>query len=161
VVNWQKFRMKIVYIFGLELHCLSQLVDKLLTTCWQLATRLLSSTDLLQVVPTTCCYRPAIQQFVNKLWVTTLWQLDKTTALLQLVDKLATSLLRTHLVDQLWDLYVCRRVGSFLIMNTTWILYVLPRGWAHMNRPCKRTYSSVLVYILFYWYFDAKPKSKP
>jgi hypothetical protein len=27
---------------------------------------LLSSTDLLQVVPTTC-YRPAIQQFVNKL----------------------------------------------------------------------------------------------
>jgi hypothetical protein len=26
----------------------------------------LGSTDLLQVVPTTC-YRPAIQQFVNKL----------------------------------------------------------------------------------------------
>jgi hypothetical protein len=31
---------------------------------------LLSSTDLLQVVPT--CYRPAIQQFVNKLRVTIL-----------------------------------------------------------------------------------------
>jgi hypothetical protein len=28
--------------------------------------RLLSTTDLLQVVPTTC-YRPATQQFVNKL----------------------------------------------------------------------------------------------
>jgi hypothetical protein len=36
------------------------------TACRQLATRLLSSTDLLQVVLTTC-YRPAIQQFVNKL----------------------------------------------------------------------------------------------
>jgi hypothetical protein len=45
-------------------HCL-------FPACWQLATRLLSSTNLLQVVPTTC-YRPAIQQFVNKLWVTTL-----------------------------------------------------------------------------------------
>jgi hypothetical protein len=44
----------------------SQLVDKLSTACWQLATRLLSSTDLLQVVPTT-----SYQQFVNKLWVTT------------------------------------------------------------------------------------------
>ena len=58
---------------------------------------MLSWTDSLQVVPTTC-YRRAIQQFVNTLWVTTLWQLDKITALLQLVDKLATSLLRTHLV---------------------------------------------------------------
>jgi hypothetical protein len=46
------------------------LVPSLLTSCqWlvdNLLTRLLSSTDLLQVVPTTC-YRPAIQQFVNKL----------------------------------------------------------------------------------------------
>jgi hypothetical protein len=42
------------------------LVPSLSTACWQPATRLLSSTDLLQVVPTTC-YRPAIQQFVNKL----------------------------------------------------------------------------------------------
>ena len=37
----------------------SQLVDKLSMACSQLVTRLLSSTDLLQVVPTTC-YRPAI-----------------------------------------------------------------------------------------------------
>jgi hypothetical protein len=43
----------------------SQLVDKLSTACWQLATRLLSSTDLLQVVPTTC-YRPAIQQYIRQ-----------------------------------------------------------------------------------------------
>ena len=41
------------------------LVPSLLTSC-HLATRLLSSTDLLEVVPTTC-YRPAIQQFVNEL----------------------------------------------------------------------------------------------
>jgi hypothetical protein len=52
-------------------HSCSQLVDKLSTACWQLATRLLSSADLLQVVPMTC-YRPGIQQFVNKLRVTTL-----------------------------------------------------------------------------------------
>jgi hypothetical protein len=43
--------------------------------CWQivngLLARLSSSTDSLQVVPTTC-YRSAIQQLVNKLWVTTL-----------------------------------------------------------------------------------------
>jgi hypothetical protein len=43
------------------------LVPSLLTSCQ----RLLSSTDLLQVVLTTC-YRPAIQQFVNKLGMTTL-----------------------------------------------------------------------------------------
>jgi hypothetical protein len=47
---------------------------------------------MLQVVRTTC-YRPASQQFVNRLGVTTLIKL------LQLVDKLATSLLRTHVVD--------------------------------------------------------------
>jgi hypothetical protein len=42
-----------------EVTALLQLVDNL-------ATRLLSPTDLLQVVPTTC-YRSAIQQFANKL----------------------------------------------------------------------------------------------
>jgi hypothetical protein len=46
------------------------LVPSLLTSCqWlvdNLLTRLLSSTDLLQVVSTSC-YRPVIQQFVNKL----------------------------------------------------------------------------------------------
>ena len=31
--------------------------------------------------------------------------------MLQPVDKLATSLLRTHLVDKLWDFYVCRWSG--------------------------------------------------
>jgi hypothetical protein len=52
------------------------LVPSLLTSCQQLATRLLSSTDLLQAVPKTC-YRPTIQQFVNKLRVTTLYNLIK------------------------------------------------------------------------------------
>jgi hypothetical protein len=61
-------------------HCL-------FPACWQLATRLLSSTDLLQVVPTTC-YRSAIQQYIcqqvvsdnlvatwwNNSIVTTCWQ---------------------------------------------------------------------------------------
>jgi hypothetical protein len=42
-----------------------QVVDNLLRTS------LLSSTDLLQVVTTTC-YCPAIQQFINKLQVITL-----------------------------------------------------------------------------------------
>jgi hypothetical protein len=60
----------------------------------------LNSTDLSQVVPTTC-YRPAIQQSVNKLLVAALQQLDKITVLLQLVDKLATSVANTHLVDKL------------------------------------------------------------
>jgi hypothetical protein len=69
--------------------------------------------DLLQVVPTTC-YRPAIQQLVNKLWVTTLWQLDKITALLQLVDKLASSLLRRHLVDKLLEQHCHNLLTSLL-----------------------------------------------
>jgi predicted metalloendopeptidase len=72
----------------------------LLTSCQRLADNLLQG------------YRPATQQFVNKLWVTTLWQLDKITALLQLVDKLATSLLQTRLVDKLWDFYMCTLLFS-------------------------------------------------
>jgi hypothetical protein len=36
--------------------------------------------------------------------MTSLLQFDKITVLLQLVDKLATSLLRTHLVDKLCDM---------------------------------------------------------
>ena len=47
------------------LHCL-------FPACWQLATRLLSSTDLLQVVPRTC-YRPAIQQVVSDNLIATWW----------------------------------------------------------------------------------------
>ena len=52
----------------------SQLVDKLLQACSRLATSLMNSTALLQVVPTTC-YRPASQQLVsNKLG--TRWRND-------------------------------------------------------------------------------------
>ena len=46
------------------------LIPSLLTSCWQHATRLLSSTDFLQVVPTTC-YRSAIQQVVSDNLVAT------------------------------------------------------------------------------------------
>jgi hypothetical protein len=63
-------------------HCL-------FPACWQLATRLLSSTtvnkgstDLLKVVPTTC-YRPAIQQVVSENLVATRWN----NRLLQHADK--------------------------------------------------------------------------
>ena len=60
----------------------------------------MNSTNFLQVVPTTC-YRAASQELVNKLRVTNSVQLDKITALLQLVDKLVTSLLRAQLVDKM------------------------------------------------------------
>jgi hypothetical protein len=36
--------------------------------------------------------------------------------LLQLVEKLSASLLRTHLVDKLWDFYVCRRWHQIISM---------------------------------------------
>ena len=80
-----------------------QLVIRMCSHCLfpallQLATRFLSSTDLLQVVPTLTCY--IVLQFVNNLSVSTLKQLDEITALLQLADKLVTSLLRTRLVDK-------------------------------------------------------------
>jgi hypothetical protein len=104
----------------------SQLVDKLSTACWQLATRLSNSTDLLQVVPT------AIQQFVNKLWVTSLY---KITEFLQLVDKLATCLLRTHLVNKLWDFYVCRSQHFLYRWSFIWFRFFInnieTKGWRY------------------------------
>jgi hypothetical protein len=44
------------------------------------------------------------------------------TASLQLVDKLATSMLRTHLVDKLWDFYVCtrRKPGTLILLKCSW-----------------------------------------
>jgi hypothetical protein len=71
------------------------LVPSLLTTCY----KVVKLDRLVTSFPTTC-YRPAIQQFVNKLRVTSLYS-NLITASLQLVDKLATSMLRTHLVDKL------------------------------------------------------------
>jgi hypothetical protein len=52
--------------------------------------------------------------------------------LLQLVDKLATSVANTHLVDKLWDFYVCR------IKSTWYILYLgflclFPACWQVVN----------------------------
>jgi hypothetical protein len=70
------------------------LVPSLLTSSQQLVDNL-SSTDFLQVVPTTC-YRPANQQFVNKLWASdNLVANDQIITLLQLAiaDKHASSLL--------------------------------------------------------------------
>jgi hypothetical protein len=90
-------------------------LNRLVTTWWpqQLVTRLfqpvwfdLLLTSLLQVVPTTC-YKSANQQLVPSLLTTSLLQLDKITSLLQLVNKLATSLFSQQLVNKLWDFYLC------------------------------------------------------
>ena len=76
----------------------------------------MNSTALLQVVPTTC-YRAASHQLVNMLWVTNLVQLDKITALLQLVDKLVTSLLRAQLVDKMSVLPCVQSFQSYTRKN--------------------------------------------
>jgi hypothetical protein len=64
-----------------------------------LATRLLRSTGLLQIVSTTC-YPLAIQQLANNL-SNSIVAIEKMALLLQFVDKLARRLLRTHFVDKL------------------------------------------------------------
>ena len=75
----------------------SELVDKLSTACWQL----------------TICYkvvelnRLATDLLFQQLVVVLQFNNDKITALLQLVDKLATSLLRAHLVDKLLGVFTC------------------------------------------------------
>ena len=99
------------------------------TSCWQtwyklvkhgLVTRLLeqtchnlmTTTTCNKVVPTSliwlvvnklvtsCCYKSANQQLVASLLTTSLLQLDKITSLLQIVNKLATSLFRQQLVNK-------------------------------------------------------------
>ena len=50
---------------------------------------------------------------------TSLLQLDKSTSLLQLVNKLVTSLLSRQLVNKLWDFYVCRAVHLDLVPDNT------------------------------------------
>jgi hypothetical protein len=82
------------------------------TACWQACYKVVELNRLvIKVLPTTC-YRPAIQFYLPTdllsspfccnastsappptNFLLTLWQLDKITALLQLVDKLATRLL--------------------------------------------------------------------
>ena len=84
----------------------SLIVDKLLQACGRLATSLMNSTALLQVIPTTC-YRAVSQQLVNKLWVTNLVQLDKITALLY---NLLTSLLQAcceHILLTRCEIFTC------------------------------------------------------
>ena len=93
VTNLQQTCSKLVGTSLLQ-DLFALLVPSLLTSCYK------SAADLLQAwwtqqpcykfVPTTC-YRAASQQLVNMLWVTDLVQLDKITALLQLVEKLVAS----------------------------------------------------------------------
>jgi hypothetical protein len=73
-------------------------VDKLSTTCYKLFQQLVIVLQFNNLSATCCEWQPCRNY--------------KITALLQLVDKLATSLLRTHLVDKLWDSYVCMSVHS-------------------------------------------------
>jgi hypothetical protein len=82
---------------------LFQIVNSLFQSCynnWEQVVRTQLVDNLWTDILTTCL------QTCNNLCVFTC-ELDKITALLQLVDKLATSLLRTHLVDKLWDSYMC------------------------------------------------------
>jgi hypothetical protein len=66
IPTWYVIRTKL-YATHVKTHCLlascQRLVDNLLQGCWAQQT-------CYKFVPTTC-YRPAIQQFVNKLWVIT------------------------------------------------------------------------------------------
>ena len=71
--------------------------------------------------------------------MTTLQQLDAITALLQLVDKLSTSLLRTHLVDKLRDFYVCTHV------KTHKLLQVCKQVVTNLLESCVRTACSQVV----------------
>jgi hypothetical protein len=97
------------------------LVPSLLTTCYK-------AVELIRLVPScsnnllSSCNSTICQHV--KLWVTTLWQLDKVTALLQLVDKLAASLLRTLLTS--WEIFTSV-LSYFLVLwclnwenNTDW-----------------------------------------
>jgi hypothetical protein len=82
----------------------SQLVDKLSTACWQLASRLLNSTGM------QTCYM-LFQQLVivlqfNNLSTSCVWQPSNNLMKQQHRYSFVTSL-RTHLVDKLWDFYVC------------------------------------------------------
>jgi hypothetical protein len=79
------------------------------TACSQFVDNLLYKVVALNRLVTSCsknvlssCNSTICQQVASANLVAT-W---KITALLQLVYKLATSLLRTHL-DKLWDCYVC------------------------------------------------------
>ena len=73
------------------------LVDYLLQCCWD-------STELLQVVPTTCCCH-AIQQLVNKLQVQTCSNLIKLlTTLLQACCK--------HILLKSCDIFTCVHPGT-------------------------------------------------
>jgi hypothetical protein len=85
-------------------HCL---FPSLLTSCQRLVDNLLQGCWAQQT-----CYK-LFQQLVivlqfNNFSTSCEWQ----PALLQLVDELATSLLRTYLVDKLWDFYVCSSANT-------------------------------------------------
>jgi hypothetical protein len=84
-----------------------QLVNRMCSHC---STRLLSSTDLLQVVSLinnllSSCNLTICHQVVSSWQPCSKHDEILLTGLLQLVDKLATSLLQTHLANKLWDLY--------------------------------------------------------
>jgi hypothetical protein len=97
-------------------HCL-------FPACWQVVNGLLSSCNSTINLSTSCEWQS---------WTNLITAL--LTALLQLVDKLATSLLRTHLVDKLWDFYTC--VVKYLLTGRTfgkqymWVVQVKTKRYA-------------------------------
>jgi hypothetical protein len=105
---------KVVELNRLVTSCSNNLLSSCNpTTCQQVASDNLVATWWNNSIVTTCwqaCYTSMWwTHLVDKLWVTTLQQLDEITALLQLVDKLATSLLRT-LLSSCWQVVRFLRV---------------------------------------------------
>ena len=79
----------------------AQFVTSLQQTCSKLGELNSRVTSCFNNLPSSCKSTTCQQVVSNKLGTT--W----ITALLQLVDKLVTSLLRAQLVDKMWDFYVC------------------------------------------------------
>jgi hypothetical protein len=106
-------------------HCLFpacwQVVNNLLTTCYKvvelnwLVTS--CSKNLLSSYNSTICQQVASDNLV---------QLDKITALLQLVDKLAASLLRTHLLLRSCEIFTCAfHKSSVFLIHDSWKVDVI------------------------------------
>ena len=115
-------------------------IPSLLRSCYKSAADLLQAwwtqqPCLHKFVPTTC-YHAASQQLVNMLWVTNLVQLDKITALLELVDKLVTSLLRASCEHNF------TRKNAQLVTNLQTNCY---KSVHKLSRRCLRTACSQLL----------------
>ena len=88
------------------------LIPSLLTSCqqlvdWQLATTLLNSTGLLQIVQQLVIVLQFNNLIVNTLWVTTLLATWENDNLLQLVDKLSIQACCKNILLTSCDIFMC------------------------------------------------------